>query len=313
MFRFALVLTALTVLIGGSASTAVAAPRPSSYALTGDAVFPEGIAFDKRTGNFYVSSTTDGSIQRGNVKTPTATVFIPGGGSTHPAIGVELHDGRLGVAGGASGEIRIYDAATGTPIRVFTTGSGGFLNDLIATRNGDLFVTDSVRSILWRVAAANIVPGAPMAAEAWLDFSGTVLEYTTGFNLNGIEATPDGRYLIVVQTNTGELFRIEVATRHVVQIEMSGASLGGTSVAGDGLALRGNTLFAVASGQIAKIKLSHHLTRGTVVSRTPDASFSSPTTMAIARGRLLVVNSQFAARPTGTQTLPFKVSSIAIP
>jgi Cu-Zn family superoxide dismutase len=314
MFRFALTLTALAVLIGGSAATAVAAPRPSSYALTGDAVFPEGIAFDQRTGNFYVSSTTDGSIQRGNVQAPTATVFIAGGGSSHPAIGVELDDGHLAVAGGPSGEIRTYDAATGAPIRVFTTGSGGFLNDLVATRNGDLFVTDSFRPILWRVAAADIVPGAPIAAEPWLDFTGSVLGYEAGFNLNGIVATPNGKYLIVVQTNTGELFRISVATKDIVQIDISGGSVDGPSVNGDGLELRGGTLFAVASGQIAKVNLSGQLTSGVVVSRTTDPSFSSPTTIAIARGRLLVVNSQFAARNAGTPpTLPFKISSIAIP
>jgi Cu-Zn family superoxide dismutase len=314
MLRYALILTALTVLIGGSASTALAVPRPSSYALTGDAVFPEGIAFDQSSGNFYVSSTTDGSVQRGNVQAPTATLFIAGGGSSHPAIGVELDRGRLSVAGGPSGEIRIYDAATGAPIRVFTTGSGGFLNDLVAAWNGDLFITDSFRPILWRVAAADIVAGAPVAAEPWLNYSGTALTYATGFNLNGIVATPNGNYLVVVQTNTGKLFRIDLATKQVIQIEISATSVGGESVAGDGLELRGGTLFAVAGGQIAKINLSGQLTTGVVVSRTSNASFSSPTTIAIARGRLLVVNSQFAARNAGTlPTLPFKVSSVAIP
>ena len=146
-----------------------------------------------------------------------------------------------------------------------------------------------------------------LPAEAWLDLTTTPIVYQAGFNLNGIVATPDDRYLIVSQTNTGELFRIDLATKAVVQID-----LGGESVAGDGLALRGQTLFAVAGGLIVKVRLSDQFTSGDVLSRTGDASFSSPTTLAIARGRLLVVNSQFANQG-GTPTLPFTVSSVPIP
>ena len=31
-----------------------AAPRPSTYRLPGDAVFPEGVAYQPTTGNFFV-------------------------------------------------------------------------------------------------------------------------------------------------------------------------------------------------------------------------------------------------------------------
>jgi Cu-Zn family superoxide dismutase len=48
------------------------------------------------------------------------------------------------------------------------------------------------------------------------------------------------------------------------------------------------------------------------VSSTNDPSFIYPTTAVIARGRLLVVNSQFNNRG-GTPVLPFTVSSIRVP
>lgn len=35
---------------------------PDSYILPGNAVFPEGIAYQPRTGDFFVSSTTDGTM-----------------------------------------------------------------------------------------------------------------------------------------------------------------------------------------------------------------------------------------------------------
>ena len=305
----------LTLLVGLGAAilaaTAAATPRPSEYVLPGSAVFPEGIAFDQRSGSFYVSSTGDGSILRGHVAEPAAAVFIPGTTGSFSTIGLALDDeGRLYAAGGPTGTARVYDASTGALLRVFTSGTGGFLNDLVVAKSGDVFVTDSMRPVLWRMPAASIVPSAtPAALEPWLDLTGTPIQYTAGFNLNGIVATPDGKYLVVSQSNTGELFRIDLATKDVVQID-----LGGEAVNGDGIELRGRTLYAVAGGQIVKVALAGDLSSGEVVSRTDDPSFSSPTTIAIARGRLLVVNSQFDRLFGGLPpVLPFTVSSIPIP
>jgi Cu-Zn family superoxide dismutase len=277
--------------------------KPTAYTLPGNAVFPEGVAFEQRTGSFFATSTTDGTIFRGDVKKPAASVFLPGGADGRTtAIGLESDPrGLLWVAGGNTGRIFSYRTKTGALDGKFETGSGGFLNDVAVTRNGDAFVTDSVRPTLWRVAR-----GAT-TAEAWLDFTGTPIRYVTGFNLNGIVATEDGRYLIVAQTNTSSLFRIDTRTKQIVQIA-------GASVAGDGLQLRGRTLWAIAGGAIVKVKLSGDLTQGRVVSTTTDPSFDSPTTNAIARGRMLVVNSQFAARNAGTAPrLPFTISSVRVP
>ena len=38
------------------------------------------------------------------------------------------------------------------------------------------------------------------------------LVFQDGFNVNGIERTPDGTGLLVVQTNTGLLFRVDPVT-----------------------------------------------------------------------------------------------------
>jgi Cu-Zn family superoxide dismutase len=182
------------------------------------------------------------------------------------------------------------------------------LNDVAIAPNGDAFVTDSLRPVLYRVPAGDVVSGAGTGElDVWLDFAGTPLVYEPGFNLNGIVATHDGAYLVVVQTNTGELFRISLATKEVVQID-----LGGEAVSGDGLLLQGRILYAVARPDIAKIRLAGDLASGDALSRTLDPSLAFPTTIAIARGRLLVVNSQFDKRG-GTPTLPFTVSSINLP
>jgi hypothetical protein len=150
------------------------------------------------------------------------------------------------------------------------------------------------------------------ALEPWLSYAGTPIEYTPApddFEVNGIVASDHGRYLVVVQANTGKLFRIEIATKEVVEIDHGGASANG-----DGLQLLGRRLYAVAGGAIVEVLLSGDLTHGEVVSRTTDPSFSTPTTNAIARGRMLVVNSQFDRLFSGqSPVLPFTVSSIPLP
>jgi len=294
------------------AATVGAAPRPSSYTLPGSAVFPEGVAYQPTTGNFFVSSTTDGSIFRGNVMEPAAAPFITGPGTQFSAVGVKVDDaGRLIVAGGMTGEVRVYDTATGSLIRTFTTGTGGFLNDIAVAKNGDLFVTDSFRPVLWRVPAAEIHSGAAETAEAWLGLTSTI-PYTAGqFNVNGIVATDNGKHLLVSQSFTSELFRIDVATKAVTEVD-----LGGEAVAGDGLALLGRVLYAGEPflHQIAKVSLSGDLSSGRVLSRTTDPSFITPTTLAVAAGRLLVVNSQFERLFGGlSPILPFTISSIPLP
>jgi hypothetical protein len=303
----------LAVLVGLVPAVSVgAAPRPSFYTLPGSAVFPEGVAYQPTTGNFFVSSTTDGSILRGNVMEPAAAPFIAGSGTQFSAVGVKVDDAaRLIVAGGMTGEVRVYDAATGSLIRTFTTGTGGFLNDIAVAKNGDLFVTDSFRPVLWRVPASEIHAGAAEPAEAWLDLTGTI-PYTAGqFNVNGIVATENGKHLVVAQSFTSELFRIDVASKAVTEVD-----LGGEAVAGDGLALLGRILYAGEPflHQIAKVSLSGDLSTGTVLSRTTDPSFLTPTTLAVAAGRLLVVNSQFERLFGGlSPILPFTISSIPLP
>jgi sugar lactone lactonase YvrE len=297
---------ALAALIG--VSVAGSAPRPSAYVLPGDNVFPEGIDYWGRTGQFFVSSTGDGSVLRGEIDEPTAqAAFVAPTGVMSSAIGVKVdkHAGLLYIAGGPTGTVRVASATTGAVLKTFTSGPGGFLNDLVVTENGDVYVTDSFRPTLWRIRS-----GAPAGAlEPWLSFTSGPLQYTPGFNLNGIVETPGGAHLVVTQSSTGKLFRITVADQAVQEID-----LGGELVRGDGLELDHRTLYAVAGGAIAKVELEQGFLSGEVVSRTTDPSWLSPTTITLVGKRLLVVNSQFARRGAMLPPiLPFTVSTLDSP
>jgi len=304
------VLVALTTSLGVAPATA-AAPRPDSYVLPGDAVYPEGSAVDQSTGTFWISSTTDGTIFRGTVNDRTAEVFLPGGtdGRT-TAIGLEFYRGLLYVAGGRTGEVWVYDAYSGELQARLHTGApagGTFVNDVAVAADGSAWFTDSFRPVLYRVAQTD----GEWSVEV-VDLSDTIIPFGEGFNLNGIATRPGRRHLYVVHSTTGQLFRIGHLLRGVVEVDLGGATL----TAGDGVEARGRQLYVVrnALGTVARVRLSHRGTQGKVVREVSDPSFRFPTTAEVLRGRLLVVNSQFDRRGPGlTPELPFTVSSVRLP
>ena len=87
------------------------------------------------------------------------------------------------------------------------------------------------------------------------------------FNLNGIEATGNGRTLIVVNSTLGTLYTIDAATGVSEQIDLGGA----TVPTGDGVLLVGGTLLVLQNGaqtgenQISVVQLRHHRTKGEIV------------------------------------------------
>jgi Cu-Zn family superoxide dismutase len=289
------------------------------FALPGETVFPEGIAYDEATGDFYVGSTIDGTIYRGNVATGTVEVFLPGGPG-RVALSLALDTaGRLYVAGGETGAVTVYD--TGTRQLLFEDANGlapnTFLNDVAVSPTGDAYVTDSFNPTLLRIPAAAIPsgPGTPASApttdalEVFVDFTTTGFDLVQpGFNANGIVATPDGGYLLLVQTNTGSLYRIDVATGETIQVDLGGANLPG----GDGLELDGQTLYVVGEGQVTVIVLGADFDSGTVEASVGDPTFATPSDIARVDGCLLVVNSQLDALQ-GQPQLPFTVFSVPIP
>jgi hypothetical protein len=112
-----------------------------------------------------------------------------------------------------------------------------------------------------------------------------------GFNLNGVDSTPNGKTLIAVQSNTGKLFRIDPATGVAREISLGGESLPN----GDGILLTGKTLYVVQNQQnrVAVVALSANLASGRVVSRLSDPDFSVPTTIDDLGRRLYAVNARF--------------------
>jgi sugar lactone lactonase YvrE len=254
---------------------------------------PEGIEVGKGT-TFYVGSRVTGAVYRGNLRTGAGAILIPGGGG-RTATGIELDPrDRLFVAGAGTGDAYVFNANTGAPIRTYDFASSDtFINDVVVTPKAAYF-TDSRKAVLYKVP---IGPGGRLGAFEPLALTGASLALA-GFNLNGIDATPNGKTLIAVQSNTGMLFRIDPATGAVREI-----SLGGESVPnGDGILLTGKTLYVVQNtiNRVAVIALSANLASGHVVTRLSDPDFSVPTTIDDHGRRLYAVNARFGVANPGS-------------
>jgi len=286
----------------------VDASMPTSYALPGEGVFPEGVAYNPASGNFYVGSTGDGTLYEGDVASGEVTVFSAGGADGRTtAIGMKVDgNGNLWVAGGGTGQMFVYNTADGSLVANYSTPAVDqtFINDVTITPDGSAYFTDSFRPVLFKIS--DLAGGE---AESWLDFTGTVLEYGEGFNLNGIAASPDGRYLLVIHSANGNLYRIDTETQEVSQVDTGGADL----TAGDGILLIGNTLYVTRNqfGEIVPVTMSEDFSTGTAGAAITDPSLIFPTTIAQAGDSLLVVNSQFNNRG-GTPELPFTVSRLPL-
>jgi len=285
-----------------------AASEGSLFAIPGEEVFPEGVSYDAATGNFYVGSTTDGTLYMGNIDGEgEMTIFSAGGADGRTAaIGTKVDDdGLLWVAGGGTGQLFVYDTATGDHVATFTTpaAEATFINDLAITESG-VYFTDSFRPILWRASGTE---GGE--AEAWLDFTGTVLTYAEGFNLNGIVPTAEGSDLIVIHSGEGALYQINIATQTVTAIDMGDAEL----TAGDGIALVGETLYVTRNsfGEIVPVLLAEDLRTGSAGTAITSDLFIYPTTIAYTGSGFLVANSQFNNRG-GSPELPFTIAEIPL-
>ncbi|MFD1734414.1 hypothetical protein ACFSC4_28840 [Deinococcus malanensis] len=120
--RLALLSLTATALFACAGSPPPAGPI-TSYTLPGQTVYPEGITYNDAIKSFFVSSTSDGTIFRGNLDNPTAEVFLPPNPTERPtAIGLNTDNtGKLFIAGGRTGRMFVYDLNTKALQRAYTT------------------------------------------------------------------------------------------------------------------------------------------------------------------------------------------------
>jgi Cu-Zn family superoxide dismutase len=205
----------------------------------------------------------------------------------------------------------VYDVATRARLASFDTGHrDGFVNDLVVTQDGDIYATDSFLPFIYRIDGGTVAAGGGTVQELPV---GASIPYVAGeFNLNGIVQRDDD--LIVVQSNTGKLFRITPAedgpsAEDIAEIVVRGGPLTG----GDGLLVDRGRLLVVqgavpdvrdgANGAVTVVKLRESRRRAAVERRITDTTLAGPSTIARARDSYLVVNAHFGSPSPYTVSL----------
>ena len=279
------------VVAGAFAATALAGSAtefPKRIDLP-NGILPEGIA---TAGNhFYAGSRANGAVYSGDLRTGEGAFLVPGQAG-RVATGLKVDRGRLFVSGANTGNAYVYDAKTGVELASYAFSTAdSFINDVVVTKDAAWF-TDSLKPVLYRVALG---PGGEPGSFTTVPLTGA-FEQVEGFNVNGIDATPNGKTLVIVQSATGKLFTVTTAgvTSEIVLAD-------GESVPnGDGILLDGKVLYVVQNrlNVVAKIKLAASGETGRVLERKSDPGFDVPTTIA-ERGRFLfAVNARFTTPPT---------------
>lgn len=259
-----------------------------------DGFQPEGITTGRGT-TVYAGSLANGAIWSGDVRTGAGDVVIPGEtGRVAVGMDYERRADRLWVAGGRTGNVTVYDATARTALMTYTIGDVGFLNDVAVTRRA-VYVTDSMRRHL---VVIPLGPGGALPSPddvTTLPLTGDFQVVPNAFNANGIVAARGGRWLIIVQSATSTLFRVDPRTGATRAIELSGGSLSG----GDGLELRGRTLYVVRGqpNAVVPVRLGRRLLTGEVKPSITDPDLDVPTTATFAAGRLYAVNARFGTPP----------------
>ncbi|TYB42790.1 SMP-30/gluconolactonase/LRE family protein [Actinomadura chibensis] len=309
----------------GAAVHAAPAAAPSkaristAFVLPGDRVYPEGIAADPRHGDLYAGSFQDGAVYRMRPGHRVAEVFLPAGAdgrSTANGLKVD-RAGRLWVTSSASG-VAVYDTRTRRLLARFDVPGPGtdarFVNDLAITPDGTAYLTDSFRSVVYRVTPGDLARarGGRGTLSVAFDLDDVLDPHKPGdFTLNGIVADPTGRFLLAADAHGGDLYRLDLATGGSGRTVLQGADM----LHADGLELQHGRLWTVhnVDDRIVRWRVAPDGRTARREASLTDASLQLPTTLARLRGTLYVVRSQFdkgGPLGDGTPELPFTIAAV---
>lgn len=272
-----------------------------------DGFQPEGITLG--TGHTaYVGSLAGGAIYEVDLRSGAGSTLVPGFPGSFIAVGLDFdpRSGYLFVAGGLTGDGRVYDTDTGQEIHQLSLGATGlpWINDVLVTRDAAYF-TNSFAAEIFKVPLTSNgersgpAQRLPLGGD-WVQVPGPMV-----INANGIVATPDGGTLIVVNYVMGRLYTVDPATGFATEID-----LGGDIVpTGDGLVLRGKTLYVVQNfpSRIAVFTMSPDYSTATLTGYLDDSDLDVPSTADSFGPWLYAVNARFdvcmpaACDPTGLE------------
>jgi sugar lactone lactonase YvrE len=260
---------------------------------------PEGIVVGKGK-DFYVGSIISGAIFKGDLQTGAGAYLVqPQVGGSAVGLSYDNRSKYLFVAGGFYGKAFVYNSNSGVLVATFQFTNPlavpTMINDVVVTQDA-VYFTDLLRPYFYKVplGPAGSLPDPLAFQEIPLGGDFVMAPPTpTGpsFNANGIDATPNGQHLVLVNTSLGTLYRVDPVSGQADLIDLGGATL----PFGDGILLDGKTLYVVQNffNQIAEVKLSPDLLTGVVESNILSPNFRIPATIGEFGNSLYAVNARF--------------------
>ena len=194
-----------------------------------EARFPEGGAFDPVEGAFYVGSLADGSVHRVDRTTGQETVvFGESAPGTWWTLGMHVDATRRRLFVCAMddqretttedppylGYVWEIDLTTGERVATHDLSDAhprATCTDVTSTDDGTLYVSDREHPNVYRIVDGVVEP-----------FVSDALLGSSAIGLNAITPTPDGSALLAIVYLPSLLARIDLSTREVSQVEITG-------------------------------------------------------------------------------------------
>lgn len=280
-------------------------------------VQPEGVTFG-RGSNFFATDLRSAAIYLIDVASGLVTTAVPAS-SDRIGVGLDYHNNSLYVAGGgqlaAAGTkptLYVYNATTGATVAACRVRENGFVNDVIADAKF-AYYTDSFRGLVYKLS----ISALPKCKVEHIKLPRPAFRSEAGvFRANGIVRFRSG--LIVANSEESAPFYVDLRTGQTQQILPSGSTPGI-----DGLEIvrrKGKTTLYVTQNRLQLVstwKLG--MKAGKVTARfgqnVTSEEFDFPTTVAVARGRLVVANARFddfaPTDPNGGEAV-FSVAAIPV-
>jgi hypothetical protein len=232
-------LVVMATILFGIKTHCEAQQKPQTYvSIFENDLIPEGIAFDEKSKNLFVSS-----IQKNKIVVFTAEGFLEdfvasGKDGLKQVLGMKVYNGQLWACNNTpehdtthrEANIHVYDLATKKLAKRITISDGRkhLFNDLYITRNGDAYVTDSDGAGIY------LIKNGSNKAEPFI--KGGTIPYP-----NGITATADEKKIIVSTGGGQGIVSIDLVTREIKSISHPKYLL----IGADGLYRYNNKLIAV--------------------------------------------------------------------
>jgi sugar lactone lactonase YvrE len=278
--------------------TAVVASR-IAFELPEVDLLTEGIAYDSARGTFFVGSVRKGKILRAAGDGRASTFAAVEGGHWAPlGLRVDQRRGTLWVAAAALSQTAAYSAAdsgrsailrydlrSGRLSRRYEPrdGEAHAIGDLIVTRAGDVFATDSRAPIVYRIRAG----------------SDSLERFTRSpllLSAQGLALTPDERTLYVADYARG-ILRVDLASRSVTLMQTADSVL---ALGIDGMYYHEGHLIGIQNGvaphRVVRLSLSpagDRIVEARVLERA-HPRYQEPTLGVLVNGELFyIANSQW--------------------